>query len=357
MHFDFRTELGKMAPRIAEGAKVYVFGAGTNWENICKQFKFLVNINIDDHINGFIDNDIAKQGSLFHGKKVHALSEIDTDHAVVLLSVASHSVSKEIMAQLYHVKMYDLSSAFFSGWATNMLMRYEYERLAQFKNRYKGERCFIIGNGPSLTVGDLDRIKNEVSFATNGIFMIYGETLWRPTYYVCSDDELFRKNYSEIKANINCPAFYNEMVITRMNDFDLSNFYFYFSDHRCVWRPDRKPDFSEEPFVLHCGQTVTYDCIQLAAYMGFEEIILLGIDNNFAQGVNKNGEIVYGNISQSHFKQAYKYASIYAIHIDTINAAYETAREYCDTHGIKIYNATRGGKLEAFVRVDFDSLF
>ena len=37
--------------------------------------------------------------------------------------------------------------------------------------------------------------------------------------------------------------------------------------------------------------------------------------------------------------------------------AYQAAREYADRHGIKIYNATRGGKLEVFERVDFDSLF
>ena len=37
--------------------------------------------------------------------------------------------------------------------------------------------------------------------------------------------------------------------------------------------------------------------------------------------------------------------------------AYQKAKQYAETHGIKIYNATRGGKLEVFERVDFDSLF
>lgn len=36
---------------------------------------------------------------------------------------------------------------------------------------------------------------------------------------------------------------------------------------------------------------------------------------------------------------------------------YQAARRYAETHGIKIYNATRGGELEVFERVDFDSLF
>ena len=38
-------------------------------------------------------------------------------------------------------------------------------------------------------------------------------------------------------------------------------------------------------------------------------------------------------------------------------SAYEVAKENAEKKGIKIYNATRGGKLEVFERVDFDSLF
>lgn len=38
--------------------------------------------------------------------------------------------------------------------------------------------------------------------------------------------------------------------------------------------------------------------------------------------------------------------------------AYLDARKYCEaSKKTRIYNATRGGKLEVFERVDFDSLF
>ena len=60
------------------------------------------------------------------------------------------------------------------------------KKLKQFKNTHKGETCFIIGNGPSLKVGDLTRI-HELgipSFAFNRIFCIFDETPWRPTYYI-----------------------------------------------------------------------------------------------------------------------------------------------------------------------------
>ena len=46
-----------------------------------------------------------------------------------------------------------------------------------------------------------------------------------------------------------------------------------------------------------------------------------------------------------------------AFAIDEATLSYQAAKQYAQTHGIKIKNATRGGKLNVFQRVDFDSLF
>ena len=32
--------------------------------------------------------------------------------------------------------------------------------MQSLKDKYQGERCFIVGNGPSLTVKDLDKLKD-----------------------------------------------------------------------------------------------------------------------------------------------------------------------------------------------------
>ena len=39
-----------------------------------------------------------------------------------------------------------------------------------------------------------------------------------------------------------------------------------------------------------------------------------------------------------------------------VERAFQSAKLYAENHGIKIYNATRGGKLEIFERADFDLL-
>ena len=56
-----------------------------------------------------------------------------------------------------------------------------------YRDAYQGQRCFIIGNGPSLRVADLDRLKGEFSIASNSIYRLFGDTAWRPTMYTAHD--------------------------------------------------------------------------------------------------------------------------------------------------------------------------
>ena len=93
--------------------------------------------------------------------------------------------------------------------------------------------------------------------------------------------------------------------------------------------------------------------------MGFKEIYLLGIDHNFAIQRKRNGEIITNDI-QNHFSAEYdssKNRHFIEMDIDLATSAYECARVYAEKNNIKIKNATRGGNLEVFERVDFDSLF
>ena len=67
------------------------------------------------------------------------------------------------------------------------------EALKQFQNIHIGERCFIVGNGPSLRCEDLDMLKQEITFGSNYIYKIFNKTDWRPTYYFNSDNMVLKK--------------------------------------------------------------------------------------------------------------------------------------------------------------------
>ena len=66
------------------------------------------------------------------------------------------------------------------------------ERNEVFRNRHQGQRCFVIGNGPSLKTQDLAPLANEITLVTNTfhIHPLVGDN-WQPSYYFLSDPQYF----------------------------------------------------------------------------------------------------------------------------------------------------------------------
>ena len=233
------------------------------------------------------------------------------------------------------------------------------EYIRSLKNAFKGQRCFIIGNGPSLTPSDLDKIKNEVSFAANRIYYMFDKTEWRPTFYMCCDKEAIMMNFSSI---VDLPVKTKFIEVTskkynKTNDQSIKYVYHYDKFYLNKWKTSA-PFVSEDPSaMMFPGQTVTFSAMQLAIYMGFSKIYLLGVDHNYATKVDKNGKVTVDPTVQTYFA-GMKDANLSVQFVDVTTDAYRAAKKYCDSHdSVKIYNATRGGKLEIFERVNFDDLF
>lgn len=228
--------------------------------------------------------------------------------------------------------------------------------LKSVKGIYEGERCFIIGNGPSLTAEDLDMLKDEYTFASNRIFNIFSKTDWRPTYYAIFDGKAAAA--PGVIDSIN--ALPCEMKFVRREGYHI---YKGIKEPVCFvhTKASRKyldsPVFSDNP--ADCVYTiaiVTYTLFQLAAYMGFKEIYLLGMDNRYAFTVNRDGSITENKDVLSHFDGDTDDAKKTAAPIWESDIAYGCAKDYFEKHGIKVYNATRGGYLEAFERKSFDEI-
>lgn len=224
---------------------------------------------------------------------------------------------------------------------------YNNPEIIKFHNIHQGERCFIIATGPSLNIRDLEKLKlkNEICISMNSIWKGFTETSWRPDYYI-ADDPRVMINDEEVLEN---------MTVRYIFLGDTCDEYWKKKHkHNILWHhfvyeysEDRLPKFSKD-FSKKCymGATVTYSCIQLAVYMGFKEIYLLGADFSYA--------FSSGDMKYSHF---YEEKELKATgFVKQVTLAYLKAKKYADEHGIKIYNATRGGKLEIFERVDFDKV-
>lgn len=154
--------------------------------------------------------------------------------------------------------------------------------LLKFKNRHKGKRAFIIATGPSIKTEDLEKLekRNELAISMNGIIYFLDRTTWRPDYYVISDGEMIRLYEEAEKA---------EDYLKHTEKFFSDNYLrFWEKQHDSTYhgfRQIQKPyeikfssDFSDR---VYAGYSVVYACIQLAVYMGIEEIYLLGCDFSF----------------------------------------------------------------------------
>ena len=226
---------------------------------------------------------------------------------------------------------------------------------AKLRNIHQGKRCFIIGNGPSLRAADLEKMRNEISFAANKIYLLYPQTAWRPTYYNVEDALVATQNSKEIDE-INGPKKFFRRSFSKILK-DTGDVIWYRDDHE--YKPF--PQFSAKPVHrLFWGSSVTYINLQLAAFMGCSKMYLLGMDFNFTSAAKQSaaGQHVAGG-EVNHFSPDYrKPGELWnQANLDIQLAALKCAQAYGRAHQFEIFNATRGGKLEVFPRVDFDSLF
>jgi len=250
-----------------------------------------------------------------------------------------------------------------------------------FKDKHKGDRCFILGNGPSINSQDLTLLENEYVFTVNQISRHKDFQKIKPTYHFWADPIFFNLDLSkdsdiellnkmkEVNTADNKPICFFETkahdLIKKTNlDKELNIFYFKtgqpFSD---VAKKDI--DMTSEIPGFH---TVVQCAIASAAYMGFSEIYFLGcettgiltsvkvrldqaLDDDYAYEVTKNeDERMRSRVEKVSLEQ--ELYSFYKTLSD-----YKLLYEYCEQKGIKLYNATLGGLVEGVPRVKYENLF
>lgn len=231
----------------------------------------------------------------------------------------------------------------------------EINKLKQYVNiAVEGKRCFVLGNGPSLTVEILEKLhkSNEVCFAANKIYKVFGRTNWRPDYYTCTDSLVFKQNAKEILNSIDCPKFISFQssffIKKKTDDIVFLNY---------GGRPLRFPEFGKR---IPSGGTVTFVMIYLAWMMGYREIYLLGCDHSYGAFDNQTtGRIISGESASGDYlcKDYMKKGEKMKVgDLDKANQGYECVRDYIESHGGVIKNATDGGFLEVFERISLNEI-
>lgn len=235
--------------------------------------------------------------------------------------------------------------------------RKETRDLIDFHNIHKGRRIFVIAPGPSLREEDVLKLKDEITISVNGTVTLTDTIGWRPTYYCIGDiggylkfkDQINNAGYKDVFMDI-------EVFKKYEKDFPFTPHYYdnymSFKDLLASMRGKVCTEVSDDMYLKGAhigGRSIATIALQLAVYMGASEIYLLGQDCDYS-----GSKHYFDNRVNEHFAAN---PAVQDSFTQAMFAFYRTARKYCEEHNIKLYNATRGGRLEELERIDFDKIF
>ena len=107
--------------------------------------------------------------------------------------------------------------------------------------------------------------------------------------------------------------------------------------------------------IEHSDLNVANVAMQVAYYMGFNRVFLIGVDHNFAQKGKPNEEQLCNGNDTNHFHPDYfKGQKWHLADLEGNEASYCLARHKFHSKGREIYDATIGGKLSIFPKINFD---
>ena len=200
------------------------------------------------------------------------------------------------------------------------------------KNKHKGQTCIIIGNGPSLRDVPAEFLNQYPTIGSNRVYLRY-----IPTYYAAINPLVISQYWDEIDA---IPA-------VKFIRASLAKGGFFGIPLQSL----REQVFSYEPLKMgvYEGFTVTFVSMQLAFWMGFETVLLVGVDHRYTYSGNASSEQIQDGDDPNHFDPNYfKGAKWHAPDLIRSEAAYVMARDAFRTHGRRIINLTDNTALDVF---------
>lgn len=226
--------------------------------------------------------------------------------------------------------------------------------LEKIRNKYRGERCFVMGNGPSLKETDVSLLHNEFTFGMNRVYLAFEEWGFKTSFLVAVNDLVIEQSRDDLLA-LDMEKYFSwhsRNLLLKDKTFPPRTYFL----HTTYGGPKFARNAADR---LWEGATVTYVCLQLAYHLGFEEVVLIGVDHSFQTQGEANTTVVSEGADPNHFDGEYfgKGFRWQLPDLQTSGKAYRMAKQVFEDDGRKILDATIGGKLTVFPKVDYLSLF
>lgn len=241
-----------------------------------------------------------------------------------------------------------LLASIFNRFGYSLHLYTEDSNLYKYKNLHQDQRCVIIGNGPSLNKTNLKLLENEITFGLNKIYLLFPKLSFRPTYIVSYIPDVIEQCLEEY-LNLRIPLFVSQAgkKILRNRKHETC----YFGKHKQFV-------FSLNPAQEICvGHTVTYVTLQLAYYMGFKKVILIGMDHNFNyDGPSDKWHTINKGVRGRHFDDNYFSSgqTWQSPNLKISEAHYAFARAVFEKDGREIINSTVDTKLDVYNKIPLE---
>jgi hypothetical protein len=224
------------------------------------------------------------------------------------------------------------------------------KRLFKYKDYHKGEDCFIIGNGPSIGKMDLMNLNNFHLISLNKSHLLKEQFGLSFSYHVCVDDEILDQMLPIIESNsIGCSSFISQRDLRKPLK-DLPHINRLFTTE--LWS-----FYTDITMPISVGYTVTFVALQLAYFMGFKRIFLLGIDHSWKTAYSPNSLIFFEGDDDNHFHPEYSKGGMWHSPDKEGNeASYSLAKHFYKNNGREIIDATVDGKLFIFPKMKFNEV-
>jgi len=219
--------------------------------------------------------------------------------------------------------------------------------IQDFKDKHKGETCVVIGNGPSLEKTPLGHLTRK--YTAFGANKIYGRD-FIPEYWTCADSVMLTECIPWV---INHPEFESDKFVPR--DVPLPGSHQLNISIETGFSKD-----ASEKVIL--GGTVTFVNLQLAWYMGFTTVLLVGVDHKYPKasiGGKAGYKFIAAGDDPDHFKLAdgspyFTPGHIYnRPELSANERYYAAAKLVFEQAGRKIVNLTPGSVLNVFEKQDW----
>lgn len=222
--------------------------------------------------------------------------------------------------------------------------------IKKLKNSHQGERCFVIGTGPSLKKTPLELLKNEIVFGSNTLYKLAESRDFPITYYCVSDQGVWnthKEGILKLNTTFFLSGYAGREYISNFEEYEkLKKEVIVFKDLGNIRRFGWK--IKDVVKGTYWGNSIMVDlCLQLTFFMGFDEVYLLGVDFDYSKDHHFDGE---------KFKFQNKTDTYLEKHWERVYKSLEIIKEGYDSENRKIYNSTVGGKLDLFERKKLEEI-